>query len=89
VEWAWRNKLEALRWIKLRYDSFLPVKVLGRVFRRGNLGHDADTTAAVYGQLAGAFYGEDEIPEEWRQKLAQVELIKSFAESLFRHRVME
>ena len=35
-----------------------------------NLGDDADTTAAVYGQLAGAFYGEEEIPERcyrsWR-----------------------
>jgi len=28
-----------------------------------NPGNDADTTAAVYGQLAGAFYGEEEIPE--------------------------
>jgi ADP-ribosyl-[dinitrogen reductase] hydrolase len=35
-----------------------------------NLGDDADTTTAVYGQLAGAFYGEEEIPERcyrsWR-----------------------
>jgi hypothetical protein len=35
-----------------------------------NLGDDADTTAAVYGQLAGAFYGDEEIPERcyrsWR-----------------------
>lgn len=35
-----------------------------------NLGDDADTTAAAYGQLAGAFYGEEEIPERcyrsWR-----------------------
>jgi ADP-ribosyl-[dinitrogen reductase] hydrolase len=28
-----------------------------------NLGDDADTTGAVYGQLAGAFYGEKAIPE--------------------------
>jgi ADP-ribosyl-[dinitrogen reductase] hydrolase len=37
-------------------------------FRRGallavNLGDDADTTGAVYGQLAGAYYGEEGIPE--------------------------
>jgi len=34
-----------------------------------NLGNDADTTGAIYGQLAGAFYGAEKIPEEWRGKL--------------------
>ena len=29
-----------------------------------NLGDDADTTAAVYGQIAGAHYGESGIPAE-------------------------
>jgi ADP-ribosylglycohydrolase len=38
-------------------------------FREGallavNLGNDADTTGAIYGQLAGAFHGESEIPAE-------------------------
>ena len=31
-----------------------------------NLGDDADTTGAVYGQLAGAYYGVEGIPEDWR-----------------------
>jgi ADP-ribosylglycohydrolase len=35
-----------------------------------NLGDDADTTAAIYGQSAGAHYGEALIPTEWRGKLA-------------------
>ena len=30
-----------------------------------NLGGDADTIGAVYGQIAGAFYGFDAIPERW------------------------
>ena len=30
-----------------------------------NLGEDADTTGAVYGQLAGAYYGRRGIPERW------------------------
>jgi ADP-ribosyl-[dinitrogen reductase] hydrolase len=30
-----------------------------------NLGNDADTTGAVYGQLAGAFYGKPGVPEIW------------------------
>jgi ADP-ribosyl-[dinitrogen reductase] hydrolase len=48
-----------------------------------NLGDDADTTGAVYGQLAGAFYGEKAIPESWRSKLACRDLIESFANRLF------
>jgi len=48
-----------------------------------NLGDDADTTGAVYGQLAGAFYGEQEIPQPWRVRLAQRPLIESFADQLF------
>jgi ADP-ribosylglycohydrolase len=60
-----------------------------RSFREGarlavNLGDDADTTGAVYGQLAGAFYGENSIPSEWRRKLASRKLIVSFADQLFR-----
>ncbi len=48
-----------------------------------NLGDDADTTGAIYGQLAGAFYGEQGIPSGWQQKLAHRELILLFAEKLF------
>lgn len=34
-----------------------------------NLGDDADTTAAICGQLAGATHGLSNIPAEWRDKL--------------------
>lgn len=34
-----------------------------------NLGDDADTTAAIYGQLAGAHYGYRELPQKWLQYL--------------------
>ena len=40
-----------------------------------NLGDDADTTGAIYGQLAGAFYGESGIPDAWLSKLAHKEMI--------------
>ena len=64
----------------------------GNSFREGcllavNLGDDADTTGAVYGQLAGAYYAEDEIPADWRGKLAHAELIRKFADNLLRNRV--
>jgi ADP-ribosyl-[dinitrogen reductase] hydrolase len=48
-----------------------------------NLGDDADTTGAVYGQLAGAFYGEEGIPERWRSKIAMGGVIEDYAEKLF------
>ncbi len=40
-----------------------------------NLGDDADTTGAVFGQLAGAYYGESGIPPEWRNRLQDQDLI--------------
>ncbi len=57
-------------------------------FREGcllavNLGHDADTTGAIYGQLAGAFYGLENIPQEWRQCIAHKDLILDLAEKIF------
>lgn len=60
----------------------------GKDFREGvllavNLGDDADTTGAIYGQLAGAFYGESAIPAEWRAALAHREVIDRYAERLF------
>lgn len=39
------------------------------VLRAVNLGDDADTTGAVCGQLAGAYFGESGIPQEWRDGL--------------------
>jgi ADP-ribosylglycohydrolase len=34
-----------------------------------NLGYDADTIAAIYGQIVGAFYGIDRIPSTWRERI--------------------
>lgn len=48
-----------------------------------NLGDDADTTTAIYGQLAGAYYGEQGIPLLWRSKLAMVDVIIGFADKLW------
>ena len=46
------------------------------------LGNDADTTGAVFGQLAGAHYGEAGIPQRWRERLALRETIENFADRL-------
>ncbi len=56
-------------------------------FREGalmaaNLGNDADTTAAIYGQIAGAYYGAEAIPAKWRKLLAMSAEITSIADVL-------
>jgi ADP-ribosylglycohydrolase/protein-tyrosine phosphatase len=48
-----------------------------------NLGDDADTTGAVYGQLAGAFYGFKSIPPKWRDMIAHKDMIADFAVKLW------
>jgi hypothetical protein len=45
------------------------------VLRAVNLGDDADTTGAICGQLAGAYWGESGIPAEWREGLARPKMI--------------
>ena len=52
-----------------------------------NLGDDADTTAAIFGQLAGAFYGFDEIPLKWVEKVSQPFLFRQIAVELMRRHV--
>lgn len=69
--------LEAALWAFHRSSSFREGCLLAV-----NLGDDADTTGAVYGQLAGAYYGDDGIPLDWRNKLAHRELIISMADRL-------
>lgn len=71
------NSLEAALWAFHSSSSFREGCLLAV-----NLGDDADTTGAVYGQLAGAFYGDGAIPPEWRQCIAKRNLIENFADSL-------
>ena len=52
------------------------------ILRAANLGDDADTTAAITGQLIGALVGETGIPVEWLDRLAWRERIKCVADRL-------
>jgi len=52
------------------------------VLRAANLGSDADTTAAVCGQIAGAYYGVSAIPDSWRRKLVMRGDIEDLADQL-------
>ena len=72
------KSLEAALWAFYKTDSFKEGCLLAV-----NLGDDADTTGAVYGQIAGAFYGEEGIPAAWKKRLAHRSLIESLAGRLF------
>ena len=71
------ESLEAALWAFHRSTTFHEGCLLA-----ANLGDDADTTSAIYGQLAGAFYGEKGIPERWRARIARRVEIEQFAEKL-------
>jgi ADP-ribosyl-[dinitrogen reductase] hydrolase len=71
------RSLEAALWAFYRSASFEKGALLA-----ANLGDDADTTAAVYGQLAGAFHGAAAIPAGWLKKLAMREFIEQMADNL-------
>jgi ADP-ribosylglycohydrolase len=72
------KSLEAALWAFHRSESFEEGCLMAV-----NLGDDADTTGAVLGQLAGAFYGEGGIPTTWLDKLAHRGQIEAYAERLF------
>jgi ADP-ribosylglycohydrolase len=72
------HSLEAALWAFHKSDDFRTGALLAV-----NLGDDADTTGAVYGQIAGAYYGEDGIPYEWLESLAMQDVIISLASRIF------
>jgi ADP-ribosylglycohydrolase len=72
------KSLEAALWAFCHSTSFKDGCLLAV-----NLGDDADTTGAVYGQLAGAFYGVNDILGDWVQKIAHRKLIESLTKKLF------
>ena len=74
------HSLEAAIWSVARTADFS-----GAVLCAANLGGDADTTAAIAGQLAGALYGLSGIPSSWLTKLAWRDRIEKTALDLFRH----
>ena len=70
--------LEAALWAFYRSESFKEGCLLAV-----NLGDDSDTTAAIYGQIAGAYYGMDGIPSEWRGRIAEADLITQLCDRLW------
>jgi ADP-ribosyl-[dinitrogen reductase] hydrolase len=73
------NALEAALWAFYHDEDDFKKGVLMAV----NLGDDTDTTAAIYGELAGAMYGFDNIPPSWIDRLYQGKFIMTLAEGLY------
>lgn len=71
------DTLEAALWALARTDDFR-----SGVLKAVNLGGDADTVGAVFGQLAGAVYGVKGIPREWRARVARAGEITGLADAL-------
>jgi ADP-ribosylglycohydrolase len=72
------DALEAALWAFWTTDTF-EAGALAAV----NLGDDADTTGAIYGQLAGAYYGLAGIPERWRSTIALQDRILGLSDALW------
>lgn len=69
--------LEAALWCFHNQHDFAST-----VLAAANLGDDADTTAAIAGQLAGAYYGVGDIPAGWLGKLHMRSEIQTYANRL-------
>lgn len=72
------HSLEAAFWCVGSSASFSEA-----VLTAANLGDDADTTAAITGQLAGAIYGASSIPAAWLERLAWKGRIERWSSALF------
>jgi len=71
------QSLEAALWCFDKTNSFEEA-----ILQATNLGDDADTTAAICGQIAGAFYGEMSIPDKWLTNLFMRDEITELANQL-------
>ncbi|MGC2412166.1 MAG: ADP-ribosylglycohydrolase family protein [Stellaceae bacterium] len=91
VQGSWRGKdrsaisssgyvvhtLEAALWCVDQVGDFAEAVLLA-----ANLADDADTVAAVTGQIAGALWGRSDIPPHWLDRLAWGEEIEAWGQLL-------
>lgn len=72
------HSLEAALWCfynSQNFDDDLKLAV--------NLGNDTDTIGAIYGQLAGAYYGFDAISKDLRENLMRSDFLQDTALRLY------
>ena len=75
------HTLEAALWCFYTTETFED-----GLIKAVNLGYDSDTTGAVYGQLAGAYYGVQSIPQRWLDKTVMCNIIIDVADKLLEKR---
>ncbi len=71
------KSLEAALWCFWHTDTFEDA-----ILQAVNLGDDADTTGAVCGQIAGAYYEKKGIPDAWLNRLVMRDEISDLADQL-------
>lgn len=75
------KSLEAALWCFASTNSYEEA-----ILKAANLGDDADTTGAICGQIAGAYYGLSGIPTAWKQRLHDYSMIEGMAHRLVKSR---
>ena len=64
------DTLEACLWCLFNTDNYK-----NSVLKAVNLGNDADTIAAITGSISGLYYGINDIPKKWIDKIINKEMI--------------
>ena len=72
------DSLEAAIWCLLNTDNYKDL-----VLKAVNLGGDTDTIGAIAGGLAGAFYGVEQIPQNWLDVLKKKDYLTQTATAFY------
>ena len=72
------DSLAAALWCFYSTDTFKDA-----ILKAANLGDDADTTAAICGQVAGAYYGINSIPNHWLEYLFMFDEIINISNKIY------
>ena len=81
--YATREAVNNSGWCVSTLDAALWAFHTTKSFRDGmiaavNLGGDSDSIGAVYGQIAGAYYGLSAIPAEWKEAVKDWKKVDDF-----------
>jgi ADP-ribosyl-[dinitrogen reductase] hydrolase len=78
------HTLEAAIWCVVQTSNFRDAVLLA-----ANLGDDADTVAAIAGQIAGAAYGYENIPVEWRERIVWRDRIDQYLDAILERKLRD
>lgn len=79
-----RDSLEASLWGLINTNTYLEGLLLVI-----SLGDDTDTIGAIYGQLAGAYYGFNSIPKYYSENLYNYKMIEEYFEKLIQQSLVK